>query len=102
MPSPFDQAMATADQTIQATMMSEWLIGGKPYPAIYDEAPAVFDGIHIRNETPKVINGTERTLTLFRTSGYKPKLDDRVSGNGKKYLVKSYHFVDQLIVLQLE
>lgn len=100
MPSPFEQAMATADQTIQSTMMSEWLIGGKPYPAIYDEAPAVFEGLLSRDE--RAINGTARTLTLFRTSGYKPKLDDRVSGNGKKYLVKSYHFVDQLIVLQLE
>lgn len=92
--------MATADQTIQATMMSEWLIGGKPYPAMYDEAPAVFEGLLSHDE--RAINGTARTLTLFRTSGYKPKLDDRVSGNGKKYLVKSYHFVDQLIVLQLE
>ncbi|AHG87325.1 bacteriophage tail protein [Bibersteinia trehalosi USDA-ARS-USMARC-190] len=100
MSSPFEQAMAAADQTIQQTMMSEWLIGGKPYPATYDEAPAVFEGLHSRDE--RAIHGTERTLTLFRASGYKPRLDDRVSGNGKKYLVKSYHFVDQLIVLQLE
>lgn len=100
MSSPFEQALSAADQTIQATMMSEWLIGGKPYPATYDESPAVFDSLMSRDE--RAINGTARTLTLFRTSGYKPKLDDRVSGNGKKYLVKSYHFVDQLIVLQLE
>lgn len=100
MSSQFEQAMATADQTIQQTMMSEWLIGGNSYPAIYDEAPAVFTGLHTSDE--RAINGTERTLTLFRTSGYKPRLNDKVSGNGKKYLVKSYHFVDQLIVLQLE
>ncbi|AGI35711.1 TPA: phage tail protein [Mannheimia haemolytica] len=100
MSSPFEQAIAAADQTIQQTMMSEWLIGGKPYPAVYDEAPAIFNGLHSADE--RAIHGTERTLTLFRASGYKPRLDDRVSGNGKKYLVKSYHFVDQLIVLQLE
>lgn len=39
MSSPFEQAIAAADQTIQQTMMSEWLIGGKPYPATFDEAP---------------------------------------------------------------
>lgn len=100
MSSPFEQALSAADQTIQATMMSEWLIGGKPYPAVYDEAPAIFNGLHSSDE--QAIHGTERTLTLFRASGYKPRLDDRVSGNGKKYLVKSYHFVDSLIVLQLE
>lgn len=92
--------MAAADQTIQQTMMSEWLIGGKPYPAAYDEAPAIFNGL--RGSDDRAIQGTERTLTLFRHSGYKPRLDDRVAGNGKKYLVKSYHYVDQLIVLQLE
>lgn len=92
--------MAAADQTISQTMMSEWLIGGKPYPATYDEAPAIFNGLHSADD--RAIRGTERTLTLFRASGYKPRLDDRVSSNGKKYLVKSYHFVDDLIVLQLE
>lgn len=100
MSSLFEQAMAVADQTIQHTMMSEWVIGETPYPAIYDEAPAIFDGLQSRDE--RTIHGTERTLTLFQASGYKPKLNDRVSGNGKKYLVKSYHFVDHLIVLQLE
>ncbi|MEG9489375.1 phage tail protein [Mannheimia indoligenes] len=98
--SPFEQAMKQADQVIMATMMSEWLIGGKPYPATFDEAPAIFNGLHSTDD--RAIHGTERTLTLFRASGYKPRLDDRVSGNGKKYLVKSYHFVDNLIVLQLE
>lgn len=101
MSSPFEQAMAAADRTITQIMMSEWLIGGKPYPATYDEAPAIFNGVHSNNDD-RAIHGTERTLTLFRTSGYKPRLDDRVSGNGKKYLVKSYHFVDDLIVLRLE
>lgn len=100
MVSLFEQAMATADQTIQQTMMSEWKIGGKTYPAMYDEAPAVFDSLMSRDE--RTINGTARTLTLFRTSGYRPRVDDSVAGNGKRYLVKSYHFIDQLIVLQLE
>ena len=100
MPSPFEQALSLADQTIAQTMMSEWLINNKPYPANYDEAPRIMEGLHSYEE--QALNGTLRTLTLFRTSGYKPRLDDKVVGNGKKYLVKSYHFVDGMIVLQLE
>lgn len=100
MPSLFEQALLLADQTITQTMMSQWLINNKPYPATYDEAPHIMEGLHSSED--QALNGTLRTLTLFRTSGYKPRLDDRVVGNGKKYLVKSYHFVDGMIVLQLE
>lgn len=100
MPSVFDAALSQADKAIESVMMSQWLINGKPYSATYDEAPRIMEGFHSQEE--QALNGTLRTLTLFRTSGYKPRLDDRVAGNGKKYLVKSYHFVDGLIVLQLE
>ncbi|MDD2167376.1 phage tail protein [Glaesserella parasuis] len=100
MPSLFEQAFAKADSVIERTMMSEWLINGKPYPATYDEAPHIMEGLHVWDE--QALNGTLRTLTLFRSSGYKPRLDHKVVQGEKKYLVKSYHFVDQMIVLQLE
>lgn len=100
MSSPFEQALAQADQTISQIMMSEWLINNQPYPATFDETPRIMEGFHSSEE--QALNGTLRTLTLFRSSGYKPRLDDRVTGNGKKYLVKSYHLVDGMIVLQLE
>lgn len=44
MSSPFEQALSLADQTITQTMMSEWLINNKPYPATYDEAPRIMEG----------------------------------------------------------
>lgn len=100
MPSVFEQALSQADKAIESVMMSEWAINGKPYPAVFDEAPRIMEGFHSHED--QALNGTLRTLTLYRTSGYKPRLDDKVVGNGKKYLLKSYHFVDGLIVLQLE
>lgn len=100
MPSLFEQALNGADRVITQTMMSEWLINNKPYSATYDEAPHIMDGLHSSED--QAIKGTLRTLTLFRSSGYKPRLDDRVIGYGKKYFVKSYHFIDGMIVLQLE
>lgn len=100
MSSLFEQALVSADSVIEATMMSEWLINNKPYPATYDEAPHMMSGLHSSEE--QALNGTLRTLTLFRSSGYKPRLDDKVVGQGKKYLVKSYHFIDGMVVLQLE
>lgn len=100
MPSLFEQAFAKADSVIERVMMSEWLINGKPYPATYDEAPHIMEGLHVSDE--QALNGTLRTLTLFRSSGYKPRLDHKVVQGEKKYLVKSYHYIDQMIVLQLE
>ncbi|MWQ31038.1 phage tail protein [Glaesserella parasuis] len=101
MPSLFEQAFAKADSVIERVMMSEWLINGKPYPATYDEAPHIMEGLHVSVDQ-QALNGTLRTLTLFRSSGYKPRLDHKVVQGEKKYLVKSYHYVDQTIVLQLE
>lgn len=100
MSSPFDNALAGADLAITQTMMSEWLINNVAYLAVYDESPRIMDGFHSLED--HAINGTTRTLTLFRSSGYKPRLDHKVVGLGKKYLIKSYHFMDGLIVLQLE
>lgn len=101
MPSLFEQALANADKTIENVMMREWLINGKPYQATYDETQHIFNGLHRSDDV--AVNGTEYTLTLFRSSGYKPRVNDKVVGaNKKKFLVKAYHFIDQLIVLQLE
>lgn len=60
MPSPFEQALAAADSVISQTMMSEWLINGKVYPATYDEAPRIMEGLHSYEE--QALNGTLRTL----------------------------------------
>ena len=49
-----------------------------------------------------LINGTTRTLTLFKSSGYKPKLGDVITASNAKYVVRGFSFEDGKIVLQLE
>lgn len=49
-----------------------------------------------------LINGTTRTLTLFKSSGYKPKLGDVITASNVKYVVRGFSFEDGKIVLQLE
>ena len=49
-----------------------------------------------------LINGTTRTLTLFKSSGYKPKLGDVIAASNAKYVVRGFSFEDGKIVLQLE
>ncbi|WGE69896.1 phage tail protein [Actinobacillus equuli subsp. haemolyticus] len=98
--SPFEQAMEQADQVIMAMMMSEWQIQGQPYPAVYDESPKVFEGLHFNEDT--AINGTARTLTLYRSSGYKPRIGDEAVREGKVFFVKSYYYQDNLLILRLE
>lgn len=101
MSSPFEQALAKADKAITEIMMSPWLIEGVPYPASYDEEPQRFEGILQPNEEYRV-NGTKRTLTLFKGCGYRPHVGDRVEQGNKQFIVKAFNFIDQLIVLQLE
>lgn len=100
MPSPFDLALAKADRVIGGVMMSEWQIGGENYPAVFDESPRMFEGILTNDETR--INGTDRSLTLYRTSGYKPKVNHIAEQGENRYLVKAFSFQDGLIILQLE
>ena len=98
--SPFQVAMGQADQTIQGVMMSDWKIDGVLYPAVLDETPRIMDTLLSRDE-PRV-NGTERTLTLFQSSGYKPKINHIVQQGAKRYIVKAFSFQDDLIILQVE
>ncbi len=49
-----------------------------------------------------LINGTTRTLALFKSSGYKPKLGDVITAPNAKYVVRGFSFEDGKIVLQLE
>lgn len=49
-----------------------------------------------------LINGTTRTLALFKSSGYKPKLGDVITASNAKYVVRGFSFEDGKIVLQLE
>lgn len=96
MPSLFDKALAQADAVISSVMMSAFIIGGKRYQAVLDEAPNL-----ISYEDNRV-NGTTRTLTMFKSSGYSPKLGDVVKQGRVEYIVRGFSFSDELIVLQLE
>ncbi|MCR1838447.1 hypothetical protein [Rodentibacter caecimuris] len=80
-------------------MLSVFLINGKRYKAVLDESPNLM-GEAYRDD--HLINGTTRTLTLFKRSGYKPRLGDVVTQRGQSYIVRGFSFVDDLIVLQLE
>lgn len=100
MSSPFELAMVAADRDIQNVMMSEWLIRGNPYLATYDEGAKMFEGIHTSEES--AMNGTARTLTLFRSSGYKPRINDQVERDNKVFFVKSWYYEDDLLIIRLE
>lgn len=95
--SPFDVAIAQADKVISDVMMSVYVINGKKYKAVLDEEPRVMGG-----GDDYLINGTTRTLALFKSSGYKPKLGDVITASNAKYVVRGFSFEDGKIVLQLE
>ncbi|WP_448756870.1 hypothetical protein [Aggregatibacter sp.] len=97
--SPFDDALAQADKVITDVMMSVYVINGKEYKAVLDETPKVMSGNYSEDY---LINGTARTLTLFRSSGYKPKLGDIITTTTTEYVVRGFSFEDGKIVLQLE
>lgn len=97
--SPFDAAIAQADKVISDVMMSVYVINGKKYKAVLDETPKVMSGNY---GDDYLINGTTRTLTLFRSSGYKPKLGDVITTKISEYVVRGFSFEDGKIVLQLE
>ncbi|OOF68293.1 hypothetical protein BKG89_08030 [Rodentibacter caecimuris] len=99
MPSPFDNALTKADSVITEVMLSVFLINGKRYKAVLDESPNLM-GDSYRDD--HLINGTTRTLTLFKRAGYKPRLGDVVTQREQSYIVRGFSFVDDLIVLQLE
>lgn len=90
--SPFDDALARADKVITDVMMSVYVINGKKYKAVLDESP----------KEVEPINGVYRTLTLFKSSGYKPKKNDLVTINNIDYLVSGFSFNSGTIILQLE
>lgn len=96
MPSLFDKALAQADAIISSVMMSAFIIGGKRYQAVLDEAP------NLMSYEDNRVNGTTRTLTMFKSSGYLPKLGDIVKQGRAEYIVRGFSFSDELIVLQLE
>lgn len=100
MPSPFDLALAQADSVIARTIMSEYMINGKPYQAVYDEVPREFD--QVGSNSNWALNGSYRTLTLFKTRGYKPKRGDVVMIEGKRYGVTGFGYHDGYLVLQVE
>lgn len=99
MPSPFEDALAKADSVISEVMLSVFVINGKRYKAVLDEAPNLM-GSDYRDD--HLINGTTRTLTLFKSSRYQPKAGDVVKQRDREYVVRGFSFVDDLIVLQLE
>lgn len=99
MSSPFDNALTRADNVITDVMMSVYVINGKKYKAVLDETPKVMGGNY---SDDYLINGTTRTLTLFRSSGYKPKLGDVITIKTSEYVVRGFSFEDGKIVLQLE
>lgn len=96
MPSLFDKALAQADAVISSVMMSAFIIGGKRYQAVLDETP------NLMSYEDNRVNGTTRTLTMFKSSGYSPKLGDVVKQGRVEYIVRGFSFSDELIVLQLE
>ncbi|MDP8051049.1 phage tail protein [Pasteurella atlantica] len=100
MPSEFDTLLKQTDSSIEKIIMAECVINGEKYSATYDENPTMAEFLS-RGDEPR-INGTERALTLFRSSGYKPKAGHQVKVNERNYVVQSYAFQDGLIILQLE
>lgn len=100
MPSPFDVALAQADSVIARTIMSEYMINGKLYQAVYDEIPREIDPTGYSGAL--ALNGAYRTLTLFKTQGYRPKRGDVVVINGKRYGVTGFGYRDGYLVLQVE
>ncbi|AVI99059.1 ATP-binding sugar transporter from pro-phage family protein [Haemophilus influenzae] len=80
-------------------MMSVYVINGKKYKAVLDESPKLMSGNYTDDY---LINGTTRTLTLFKASGYKPKLGDIIISSTEEYVVRGFSFEDGKIVLQLE
>lgn len=90
--SPFDDALAQADKVISDVMMSVYVINGKEYKAVLDETPKEMEPM----------NGVYRTLTMFKSSGYSPKLGDIIKQGQAEYIVRGFSFNDELIVLQLE
>lgn len=90
--SPFDDALAQADKVISDVMMPVYVINGKKYKAVLDESP--------REVEP--INGVYRTLTLFKSSGYKLKKNDRATINNIDYIISGFSFNSGTIILQLE
>ena len=97
--SPFDDALAQADKVISDVMMSVYVINGKKYKAVLDESPKLMSGNYTDDY---LISGTTRTLTLFKASGYKPKLGDIITSSTEEYVVRGFSFEDKKIVLQLE
>lgn len=95
--SPFEQALAMADQHIQQAMMNDWQINDQVYLACFDESPNMMNA-----SADERINGTIRTLTLFKSSGYIAHIGDKVSRGKQRYLVQGFSFMDGLIILQLE
>ena len=96
MPSLFDKALAEADNTIKQVMMSAFTINGKRYHAVLDESP------NLMQYEDNRINGTTRTLTLFKSSGYQPQMGDLIKQGRVEYIVRGFSFNDELIILQLE
>jgi len=94
--SPFDDALAQADKVISDVMMSVYVINGKKYKAVLDETP------NLMSYEDNRVNGTTRTLTMFKSSGYSPKLGNIVKQGQAEYIVRGFSFNDELIVLQLE
>lgn len=92
MSSPFDQALALADQAIKKTMMSTYFINDEEYQAVYDESPKEFEPM----------SGVLRTLTLYQDQGYQPRRNDVVTIGDDEFLVTNFTLNDGLIILQLE
>lgn len=100
MSSPFEQALRQAEEAIAQQIMTPWHIGEGQYPAVFDESPHPFEGF-IQPEQYR-INGTQRTLTLLASSGYRPKIGAIASQGGRQFVVKAVAYQDGLIILQLE
>lgn len=96
MSSLFDKVLAEADNTIKQVMMSAFTINGKRYQAVLDESP------NLMQYEDNRINGTTRTLTLFKSSGYQPQMGDLIKQGRAEYIVRGFSFNDKLIILQLE
>ena len=82
----------SADKVITDVMMSVYVINGKEYKAVLDETPKEMEPM----------NGVYRTLTMFKSSGYKPKKGDKTTINGVDYVVTGFTFNSGTIMLQLE
>ncbi|MGF7433130.1 hypothetical protein [Pasteurella bettyae] len=100
MSSPFDLALAQADATIEQTIMTGYVINGTTYQAVYDEIPREIDPTGYSGSL--ALNGSYRTLTLFKTQGYKPKRGDVVEINSKRYAITGFGYRDGYLILQVE